>query len=151
MKFRPSRFLYISSLYVLAFLPASCDSRRDTVSCFPISQINVSINLNLPSYYRLQNIGGWSYIIDEPLSGSRGLIVVRIDKNEFKAYDRNAPHICPDTDTTLEVINDIKIRSPKDGAEWILRTGQPIQVASIPPKTYFSYYDPTTQILNIYN
>jgi len=66
-------------------------------------------------------------------------------------YDRNAPHLCPDTNTTLNVEDNIKIVCPKDGAEWILLTGQPIKVANIAPKTYPYNYNPQTGILNIYN
>lgn len=122
----------------------SCGSREETVNCFPQFPINVSINLNLPAYRNLWNIGGWLYL-DEQVSGNKGLIIVRTGNNTFKIYDRNAPHICPDGDkTTLEVKNNIKIVCPKDGAEWILITGEPTKTASIPPKTYRNYYYETT-------
>ena len=88
--------------------------------------------------------------IDEQSSGTRGLIVVR-STTGFKVYDRNAPHICPDHDTTLEVQNNIKIVCPKDGAEWILLTGQPTKISGLPPKTYLYTYDSFNNILNIYH
>ena len=79
----------------------SCNNREETVSCFPSTPINVVLNLNLPTYFTLQNVGGWIYV-NEQQAGTRGLIVVR-SSNGFKIYDRNAPHICPDTNTTLSV------------------------------------------------
>jgi nitrite reductase/ring-hydroxylating ferredoxin subunit len=118
------------------------------VSCFPESPINVVLNLNLPTYYPLQNVGGWIYV-DEQSSGTRGLIVVRTT-NGFKIYDRNAPHLCPDNNTTLSVENNIKIVCPKDQAEWILITGEPTNVAKIPPKTYRYSFDAATGILSIF-
>ncbi|PIF43142.1 hypothetical protein CLU96_0046 [Chryseobacterium sp. 52] len=128
----------------------SCGSREDTVSCFPNNPINVTLNLNLPAYNALNYDGGWIYV-NEQQSGTKGLIVVRVG-DAFKAYDRNAPHICPDANTTLEVKDNISILCPKDNTRWILRTGQPESGAktSLPPKTYLYSYDLATKNLNIY-
>ncbi|WP_267405937.1 MULTISPECIES: hypothetical protein [unclassified Chryseobacterium] len=129
----------------------SCGSREDTVSCFPSSPINVTLNLNLPAYFNLNQVGGWVYI-DEQQSGTRGLILVRASGTTFKAYDRNAPHICPDTNTTLEVKDNISILCPKDNTKWILLTGQPTDgsATSLPPKTYPVNYDSSSNTVNIY-
>ncbi|PKF72439.1 hypothetical protein [Chryseobacterium sp. PMSZPI] len=128
----------------------SCGSREDTVSCFPNTPINVSLNLNLPAYNALNYDNGWIYV-NEQQSGTRGLIIVRVG-DSFKVYDRNAPHICPDNNTTLEVKDNIAIICPKDNTKWILRTGQPEAGAktSLPPKTYPYSFDIATKVLNIY-
>ncbi len=139
-----SFILIISSLSL-----HSCRDEEETVSCFPNSPIDVVLNINLPAYYNLQYVGGWIYV-NEQSAGTRGLIVVRTTTG-FKIYDRNAPHLCPDSSTTLKVVDNIKIVCEKDGAEWILLTGQPTAVASLAPKTYAYNYDSSTQILSIYN
>ncbi|NIF07557.1 hypothetical protein F3J23_19220 [Chryseobacterium sp. Tr-659] len=128
----------------------SCGSREDTVNCFPNNPINVTLNLNLPAYNALNYDNGWVYV-NEQQSGTRGLIVVRTG-NAFKVYDRNAPHICPDNNTTLEVKDNIAILCPQDNTRWILRTGQPESGAktSLPPKTYPYNYDTASKTLNIY-
>lgn len=141
-------FLF-SALVFSILMINSCGNRNDTVSCFPESRISVQLNLNLPAYYKLQSVGGWIYV-NEQSAGTRGLIVVRTTSG-FLVYDRNAPHLCPDTNTTLEVASDIKIVCPKDNAQWILITGQPTAVASIPPKMYGYQYDGATNVLYIYN
>ncbi|NML70243.1 hypothetical protein HHL23_10585 [Chryseobacterium sp. RP-3-3] len=141
----------ISTLLIFSNLTInSCGSREDTVSCFPDNPINVTLNLNLPAYNNLNYDGGWIYV-NEQQSGTRGLIIVRAG-DTFKVYDRNAPHICPDANTTLEVKDDISVLCPKDNTRWILRTGQPETGAktSLPPKTYLYNYDPATKTLNIY-
>ena len=140
-------FLIISSLTVVN----SCSERNETVSCFPNSAVSVQLNLTLPLYYKLQTVGGWVYV-NEVAAGTRGLIVVRTTTG-FKVYDRNAPHICPDTDTTLEVKNDTSVYCPKDGSQWILITGQPTDnsVAKIAPKTYAYSFNSAANILDIYN
>lgn len=127
----------------------SCSEREETVQCFPRSPINVILKLNLPAYYPLQTVNGWTYV-NEQQAGTRGLIVVRTT-NGFRVYDRNAPHICPDGNTTLSVENNIKIVCAKDGAEWILITGEPIKTAQIAPKTYRYNYDAVSGILTIFD
>lgn len=143
--------LFIFSLLIFSNLSInSCGSREDTVNCFPNSPINVTLNLNLPAYNNLNYDGGWIYV-NEQQSGTRGLIIVRVG-NAFKVYDRNAPHICPDNDTTLEVKDNIAIICPKDNTRWILRTGQPESGSktSLPPKTYPYNYDPGSKTLTTY-
>lgn len=146
----------VASIFILltiSFLNInSCSNTEDTVSCFPATPISVNLNLNLAAYNELNFVNGWIYV-NEQQAGTRGLIVVRTSDNpaNFKVYDRNAPHICPDNNTTLEVKDNISIICPKDNATWILLTGQPTAVSSLPPKTYFWNYDPSTKNLNIYN
>lgn len=140
-------FLIISSYNFIN----SCANREETTPCFPTSTIDVSINTNLPSYQNLWVVGGWLYL-NEQVAGTRGLIIVRTGNSTFRIYDRNAPHICPDQNTTLQVKDNIKIICPKDGAEWILLTGEPTKVSQKPPKTYLNYYfDANSGILTIRN
>ena len=140
---------FILLVFSLLSLVISCESRAETVSCFPSQIINVQLNLNLPAYAIDLNTKGWIYI-NEQQSGTRGLIVVNTGTG-FKVYDRNAPHLCPDTNTTLEVQNNIKIVCPKDGAEWILQDGTPRKGSGLPPKSYdYSYKAATGELLIYY-
>lgn len=151
MKNRIKKTLSLLILTIsLLYLNQSCrSSEQQTASCFPNSVIGIEVNLNLPAYYALQNVGGWAYI-DGAGSGTRGLIVVRTSSTGFMVYDRNAPHLCPDTNTTLNVEGGIKITCAKDSSEWILLTGQPTKVASVPPRTYYYNFYPSTNMLGIY-
>ena len=148
-----SKLLNWITFFIFAFgiLPVinGCSDRNDTVRCFPDTNINVVLNLNLVTYFDLQNVNGWIYV-NEQQDGTRGLIVVRTT-NGFKVYDRNAPHLCPGDDTTLVVKSGTKVVCPADGAEWILLTGEPTAIANVPPKTYSYYYNSATNVLNIYN
>lgn len=127
----------IFSFFFLLIL--SCSSNEgEGDGCFPDSTINVSLNLSLAAYQSLQQTGGWIYYSGD-LAGSRGLIIVNIG-NGFKAYDRNAPHICPTVNSTLEVENDFIIVCPEDDAQWILTTGEPVAVANRAPVSYFTAY-----------
>lgn len=128
----------------------SCGNREDTVSCFPNQIISVQLNLNLPAYSSLQNVGGWLYI-SEQQSGTRGLIITRISSSEFRIYDRNAPHLCPDTQTTLEVENGSIVICRKDNAKWFLISGSPAEKSPFPLRQYPYTYNPSTNSINIYN
>lgn len=149
MKKLSAAFTLISLLTFSGLNIVSCERSSETVSCFPESNIYVNLNLNLPAYQNLQSTGGWIYV-DEQQSGSRGLIVVRTGTG-FKIYDRNAPHICPDSNTTLTVVDNIKIKCAKDNAEWILLTGQPTAVSQVAPKTYAYDYIAASNTLTIHN
>lgn len=139
---------FILLIFSLLSLVISCESRAETVSCFPSQIINVQLNLNLPAYAIDLNTKGWIYI-NEQQSGTRGLILVKTGTG-FKVYDRNAPHLCPDMNTTLIVQDRIKIVCPKDGAEWILQDGTPIKGSGLPPKSYDYSYNAATGELLIY-
>ena len=139
---------FILLVFSLLSLVISCESRAETVSCFPSQIINVQLNLNLPAYANDLNTKGWIYI-NEQQSGTRGLILVKTGTG-FKVYDRNAPHLCPDMNTTLIVQDRIKIVCPKDGAEWILQDGTPIKGSGLPPKSYEYSYNAATGIISIY-
>ena len=146
---RKFSFLLFAIILIFSTLNLnSCRETEETVNCFPKVPINVSLNLSLPAYFNLQSVGGWIYV-NQQESGTRGLIVVKTT-NGFNVYDRNAPHICPGNDTTLNVENNIKIVCPADGAEWILLSGQPTKISPIAPKTYRYSFDSGTNILNIF-
>ena len=146
--FSALKTFFILLIFSLLSLIISCESRAETVSCFPSQIINVQLNLNLPAYAIDLNTKGWIYI-NEQQSGTRGLILVKTGTG-FKVYDRNAPHLCPDTNTTLEVQDNIKIVCPKDGAEWILQDGTPIKGSGLPPKSYDYSYNAATGNFLIY-
>lgn len=144
--FGPIIFLVFSNLFIIN----SCSERAETVSCFPQVQINVSININTPLYHALNYQGGWVYV-DQAGSGTHGLIIVNTNSG-FKIFDRNAPHICPDTDKTILYVKDnTTIVCPKDGAEWMMN-GTPINETSkgLPPKTYPFAYDAASGTISVY-
>lgn len=132
-----NKVLFLGALLLIF---QSCNTDDGTVSCVPLTTVNVAINTTLPLYANLNNPGGWVYV-NGTMAGTRGIIVVRTASG-YKAYDRNAPHICPTEKSTLYVEEDIKIVCKEDGAEWMLLTGQPTKVANRAPRTYQVYASP---------
>lgn len=68
----------------LLLIPAC---RRDDRGGVPVTPVEISINVNNPSYAALAVTGGWLYLS----GGSRGLIVYRRSPEEFVALDRHCP------------------------------------------------------------
>lgn len=156
MRTKKNRALFIFILIIsILTINNSCSERNETVSCFPNVPINAVINLSLPAYYNLLTPNSWAYTRGEAGTGTRGLIIYSTS-NGFMIYDRNAPHICPDNETTLEVDNGgTFVICPKDKAKWALFNGQPQEGETVPKtglKTYRYYdYNPNTKVLTIYN
>src|SRR5690606_31182204 len=103
-------FLRISVILIIILnfsLSVSCSEDDGQMNCNPEYNIAATINLSLPLYSDLVNPNGWAYVQGEG-TGTRGIIVVNTG-NGFKAYDRNAPHICPNMESTLEVLDGIKL------------------------------------------
>lgn len=139
--------IFISILLIFSTLKIinSCRNSEETTDCFPKQAVNVDIYLgNL-----ILDYPSFTYISAEQSRTSRGLIITKIN-NQFMVYDRNAPHICPDNDTTLEVESGVVI-CRKDNAKWMLNSGAPIAVSSYRLKYYYWNYNSTTQILSVYN
>lgn len=125
----------------------ACSDDDGQKSCNPEYNISASINVNLPLYSELLT-RKWTYV-DGAGTGSKGIVVIETSNGLYKAYDRNAPHLCPGSETRLEVVDDFKLYCPQDGAEWILQTGQPIKIADRSPRTYNAVR--TGDIINIFN
>lgn len=82
--------LGILSLLSLFLILQGCrdDDEEERV---PRIQTDFTINLNLPEYTDLLNPGGWIYFT----GGSRGIIIYRVNIDEFAAYDRHCTYNVP--------------------------------------------------------
>lgn len=143
--------IFVAILLIFSVLKIlnSCKERDGTSNCFPLSTIDAELYIN--SYVNLQT-KNWDYSKGEEGTGTRGLIIF-YNNSKYIVYDRNAPHICPDTNTTLEVIEEngfLYLYCAKDGAKWWINDGSPrnSQATGI-PKSYYNYIQ--NGILYIYN
>lgn len=134
-------FLFLIGIFL------GCNDDDGQLNCNPQYTVSAVVNIALPLYSNVET-RGWTYVDGEG-TGTKGIILVKTTNGTYKAYDRNAPHICPTANSRLEVIEDIKIHCPQDGAEWILLTGQPIAVADRTPRTYAAVRN--GNIVTIYN
>lgn len=82
---RHSPFLLFVALVLTGAL-GSC--KREERAGVPLSPVDISLNVNNPSYADLAVPGGWLYLS----GGSQGLIVYRASPTEFVAMDRHCPY-----------------------------------------------------------
>ena len=69
----------------LLLLSSKCNNQNQHP--VPFVPVDITIDIQLPSYSNLQGVGGWTYLN----GGSRGIIVYRKAIDEFVAFDRHAP------------------------------------------------------------
>lgn len=130
--FESKRTYIFKFIFLTIFFSGICISCSDddtTVNCIPNVNVAAQYNLSLPSFANISYPNGYVVLSPDGTNGSRGVIIVNTGSG-YNAFDRNAPQICPGENTTLIVEDDIKIVCPEDGAEWVLRSGQPLNDAT---------------------
>ena len=85
-------------LFVFCALLLGC---KRNINSIPQVPVDVVINIQDPTYQSLNGIGGSVQIN----GGSRGIIVFRLNSEEFKAYDRHCPYL-PENSCGLATIEE---------------------------------------------
>ncbi|MBI3133932.1 MAG: hypothetical protein HYZ14_04580 [Bacteroidetes bacterium] len=110
--------------------------------------MNVTINLDLPSYQALNSPGGYAYVN----GGSRGLVVYR-NFDEFVALDRHSTYNSDDDCAIVSVNPDniFELIDTCSGSRFSIINGAVIEgPAKFGLKRYTSYWDGAYTV-NIYN
>lgn len=134
----------IGLLLLTFFSITSCQRQNNNI---PLVIVDVYININNPSYFQLQAVGGWTYVT----GGSKGLIVYRYSVDEFRVYDRHSTYL-PENDciVSVDTSDNLTIEDACSGSRWIITDGSVIQgPATFPLQGYQSSFD--GQIIHIYN
>ena len=139
-----------SLLVVLFFLVLTGCRDDDENERVPRIQTDFTVNLNLPDFTGLQNPGGWEYFS----GGSRGIIVYRVNNDEFVAFDRhctyNVPQACRifvDENSGLTAADTICCGSVFD-----IFTGNPVVgPAEVSLQSFRTQYNPNTNSLRVFN
>lgn len=123
------RFFKILLLFGASLLLFCCSEAEHRLNCISNDLINATYNINLPRFSTLHMANGYVVLDRDGTNGSEGLIIVNTGRM-IVAYDRTPPHRCPEPDVKLEVKDELKVVCPKDGAEWLITSGAPLnQVA----------------------
>ncbi len=113
------RFL---SLVVLVLL-LSCDN--DSGNRNPFLQeigFRFDMNLNLPLYSPLTNLGNALYI-DSPGIGTRGVFVIKSNFDQYRAFEASCPNHVPNACSTMSLNGQVVTCSCED-YQYSLFTGQ---------------------------
>lgn len=122
----------------------SCGKNRSTI---PNVLVDITVNVNNPSYMNLTVVGGYMYFS----GGSRGIIAFRKSTDEFNAFDRHCPYQAEETCGILSIQSDnVTMKCACCASVYSLYDGALISgPASQPLKRYTTTFDGST--LRIYN
>jgi len=110
-------------ILIIGFLFTTCN--KNSTHPVPSISFDITINITLPSYSDLNNVGGYAYVI----GGSKGVIVYRRGIDEFIAFDRHSPAdiagTCS-TPLTPDSLNFLVLNDICNDAQFSLYDGSPI-------------------------
>ena len=134
------------SLFLILML-TGC--QKEAYTPLPFVEVNIQIFPNSTQYFNLNSIGGFEYLTAN--SPSRGIIVYRINQEEFVAFERTCPHdpdaCCTEAGCARLVVeeNSFMISDSCCGSLYLILDGSNISGPSqYPLKQYHTSYDGTT-------
>lgn len=107
-----------NSFFLIFFLALiSCSTNENLNNCIQSLPVNVTTDLNNPSSLSLQVPGGFT----ELSGGSKGILVINTNGNNFVAYDK----LCPSGNCNLPMTFEkgIVLKCPCDGSEYGVGVG----------------------------
>jgi hypothetical protein len=128
-------------------LSSKCNNQNQNP--VPFVPVDVTIDIQLPSYSTLQGVGGWTYLN----GGSRGIIVYRKGIDEFVAFDRHSPAdisgtcplpLYPDSQNFLQLIDSC------NNAVFSLYDGSPVSNSIYGLRQYATQFN-GNNLLRVYN
>lgn len=143
--------LYITTLIVILMVLNGCKKTKEDYGSIPYANINITINPNSTMYYELNHIGG-VVAITAPYP-SKGIIIYRLNSDEFFAYERSCPYDPLEKESIIEIEASKTTAIDKHcGSRFLLTDGSPFAgPAQRPLKPYRTYFDAGSGTLRIYN
>ena len=121
---------------ILLVFMLGCDKDRGNRNPYLIEAgFRFDLNLNLPLYSPLRFTGNAVYV-DANGVGTRGVFVMNVGNDQFRAYEASCPNHLPNECSTMQLKSDIAI-CPCEDFEYYLFTGQ----QASPPQDGTRYYD----------
>lgn len=134
------RHHFIFAIIILTMPFFSNCAKENPNNVVPNVYVDVILNINEPSSFNLQPIGGWMYYN----GGSNGLIIYHANAEEFKCFDRQSTYNVSDwcqvsIDSTGFVLADTC-----SGSQFSIFDGSVLRApATIPLKQYYTTFDGT--------
>lgn len=126
-------------LFGLLFTSLFLNSCKENNYPIPDVPVNLSINLDLPSYSELNSPGGHAYVD----GGSRGIIVYR-NFDEFVALDRHSTYNSTDECAVVDInpINSFELIDTCSGSSFSILSGVVLSgPAQYGLRRYNAYWD----------
>ncbi len=107
----------------LIVLLISCE-KNETNDVLPYAPVDITLNLNLPLYQKLQIPSEWIYIDAGANKGLQGIFLQNVGLTPpFKAFER----ACPNNDCNMPMVFDgsLRMKCPCDNSEYSIIDGAP--------------------------
>lgn len=133
----------------MIFLLAGVSCRKNRVHPVPSIAFEIQVDMNLPTYQELNNVGGWAYVS----GGIKGIIIYRQSVEVFVAWERMSPE---DPDMTCasglvaDSTNFLQLNDPCSDAVFSLYDGSPIANSSWGLRKYQAEWS-GSNLLRVYN
>jgi hypothetical protein len=136
-------------VFCLGFILLSAKCNNQNQHPVPFVPVDITIDIQLPSYSNLQGVGGYTYLN----GGSKGIIVYRKGIDEFVAFDRHAPSdidgscpfaLYPDDQNFLQLIDSC------NNAVFSLYDGSPVSNSIFGLRQYATQFN-GNNLLRVYN
>lgn len=136
-------------IFCFGFLLLSSKCNNQNQNPVPLVPVDVTIDIQLPSYSNLQGVGGWTYLN----GGSRGIIVYRKGIDEFVAFDRHSPAdvsgTCP-LPLYPDSQNFLQLKDSCNNAVFSLYDGSPVSNSIYGLRQYATQFN-GNNLLRVYN
>ncbi|MGH2664592.1 Rieske (2Fe-2S) protein [Flavobacterium sp.] len=134
---------------VVALIALSCSKDRIANSNPYLQNVGFSkeINTNLPSYNGLQFPSN-PILITDPDAGIKGIIVMKVGTNDYRAYEASCPNQYP-SDCSRMTLDGINAKCPCENYEYSLFTG--VGSAQYPLKAYRVEANSDGSVIRVYN
>lgn len=136
-------------VFCLGYLLLSAKCNKQNQHPVPFVPVDVTIDIQLPSYSNLQGVGGWTYLN----GGSRGIIVYRKGIDEFVAFDRHSPAdpngTCP-LALYPDAQNFLQLKDSCNNAVFSLYDGSPVSNSTFGLRQYATQFN-GNNLLRVYN
>ena len=121
-------------------------SCKDRMAQVPDVPVDIVVNINQPSFFDLTVPTGWVYLT----GGSRGIILYRVNQEEFIAMERHSPYQPENACSAVVNEDGVVISDPCSASTWLILDGSIVTgPTSFPLITYnVSFNDPYVYITN---
>lgn len=132
-------------LSILLLTSPSCKKHDDKM--IPYVQVDFTIDIWSTFYNELNSVGGYVYLT----GGFKGILIYRLNMDEFLAYDRCCSYNPPDPCERIEMEpSGLSMIDSCCGSRFLILDGSPIQgPATKPLRPYMTFFD--GRYLRVYN
>ncbi len=136
----------LNRVFFLVFLALNSCQTSDQQAVIPFVPVDIQVFTSDPLYINLNFVGGFAYVP----GGSRGIVVYKVDVNNFVAFDRHCTHDISNPCGIVEFEDTFTLKDYCCGSQFLVTDGSVLsQPANFPLQQYNTSFN--GEILRIFN